>query len=57
MKGVVIKIRGVDVSIDFEGRKVWFDDEVPEEMVKLVARYLVDEGFVEPEKNTELYDE
>jgi hypothetical protein len=57
MKGVVIKIRGVDVSIDFEGRKVWFDDEVPEEMVKLVAKYLVDEGFVEPEKNTELYDE
>jgi len=50
-------MKGVDVSIDFEGRKVWFDDEVPEEMVKLVARYLVDEGFVEPEKNTELYDE
>jgi hypothetical protein len=54
---IEFQVRGVDVSIDYENRKIWFDDELPQEVVNVVGKYLVDEGFILPEENTEFYNE
>ena len=54
---IEFQIRGVDVAIDYENRQVWFDDELPKETVRVLGRYLVDEGFINPEKNTEFHNE
>mgnify|MGYP003115979649 FL=1 len=52
-----MKVRGVDVSIDYQNSKVWFDDELPQEVVNVIGKYLVDEGFIEPKENTDFYEE
>ena len=52
---IVMKVRGVDVSIDYQNSKVWFDDELPQEVVNVIGKYLVDEGFIEPKENTDFY--
>jgi len=57
MKSIAMKIRGVDVSIDYENRKIWFDDEVPQEMVNLIGKYMIDEGFINPKKDTDFFNE
>tara|TARA_Y100001973_G_C5138806_1_gene301817 strand:+ start:673 stop:849 length:177 start_codon:yes stop_codon:yes gene_type:complete len=54
---IVMKVRGVDVSIDYQNSKVWFDDELPQEVVNVIGKYLVDEGFIEPKENTDFYEE
>ncbi len=54
---IVMKVRGIDVSIDYENSKVWFDDELPQEVVNVIGKYLVDEGFIEPKKNTDFFNE
>tara|TARA_Y100000004_G_C8957008_1_gene431363 strand:- start:362 stop:538 length:177 start_codon:yes stop_codon:yes gene_type:complete len=54
---IVMKVRGVDVSIDYQNSKIWFDDELPQEVVNVIGKYLVDEGFIEPKENTDFYEE
>lgn len=54
---IVMKVRGIDVSIDYQNSKVWFDDELPQEVVNVIGKYLVDEGFIEPKENTDFYEE
>jgi hypothetical protein len=54
---IEFQVRGIDISVDYENRIIEIDEELPQDVVRVVGKYLVDEGFIVPEEDTEFYDE